>query len=129
MSTQQPDNANVPDWSSEEIINGNTEVYEAFYVYSVLGCQEVMWDSEDKDTDTRVVRKLLQKYWDYFSGNIVGEDVYLTYRIPNPKIGIQHSMKLGKPVATVTAEVPLNLPCTCVPLASLERLLTAFSDL
>ena len=29
-----------------------------------LGCQEVMWDSEGKDADTRVVRKLLQKYWD-----------------------------------------------------------------
>ena len=86
MSTQHPDNANVPDWSSEEVINGNTEVYEAFYAYSVLGCHEVMWDSEGKDTDTRVVRKLLQKYWDYFSANTIGEDVYLTYRIPNPKI-------------------------------------------
>ena len=86
MSTQHPDNANIPQWSTEEVINGNTEVYEAYYVYSALGCQEVMWDSEGKDTDTRVVRKLLQKYWDYFSANTIGEDVYLTYRIPNPKI-------------------------------------------
>ena len=86
MSTQHPDNANIPDWSSEEVINGNAEVYEAYYAYSVLGCQEVMWDSEGKDTDTRVVRKLLQKYWDYFSAHTIGEDIYLTYRIPNPKI-------------------------------------------
>ena len=86
MSTQHPDNANVPAWSNEEVINGNSEVFEAFYAYSTLGCQEVMWDSEGKDTDTRVVRKLLQKNWDYFAGHTIGEDVYLTYRIPNPKI-------------------------------------------
>lgn len=86
MSTQHPDNANIPEWSTEEVINGNTEVYEAYYAYSALGCQEVMWDSEGKDTDTRVVRKLLQKHWDYFSAHTIGEDVFLTYRIPNPKI-------------------------------------------
>jgi phosphoenolpyruvate carboxylase len=45
-----------------------------------------MWDSEGKDTDTRVVRKLLEKHWDYFSSHTIGEDIYLTYRIPNPKI-------------------------------------------
>lgn len=86
MSTQHPDNASIPEWSEGEIINGQSEVYEAFYAYSTLGCQEVMWDSEGKDTDTRVVRKLLQKHWDYFSAHTIGEDVYLTYRIPNPKI-------------------------------------------
>ncbi len=86
MSTQHPDNAAIPEWSTEEVINGTAEVYEAFYSYSTLGCQEVMWDSEGKDTDTRVVRKLLQKHWDYFSAHTIGEDVYLTYRIPNPKI-------------------------------------------
>jgi phosphoenolpyruvate carboxylase len=86
MSTQHPDNAHVPEWNKEEVINGNAEVQEAHYAYSSLGCQEVMWDSEGKDTDTRVSRKLLQKYWDYFAGHTIGEDVYLTYRIPNPKI-------------------------------------------
>jgi len=86
MSTQHPDNANSPEWSSEEVINGNAEVFEAFYAYSTLGCQEVMWDSEGKDTDTRVVRKLLQKHWDYFARNTIGEDIFLTYRIPNPQI-------------------------------------------
>ena len=86
MSTQHPDNANIPEWSDGEVINGNVEVFEAFYAYSALGCQEVMWDSEGKDTDTRVVRKLVQKHWDYFAGHTIGEDVYLTYRIPNPQI-------------------------------------------
>lgn len=86
MSTQHPDNANVPEWSKDEVIDGNAEVFEAFHAYSALGCEEVMWDSEGKDTDTRVVRKLLQKHWDYFAEHTIGEDIYLTYRIPNPKI-------------------------------------------
>lgn len=86
MSTQHPDNANIPEWSEGEVIDGNAEVYEAFYAYETLGCQEVMWDAEGKDVDTRVVRKLLQKHWNFFSGHVIGEDVYLTYRIPNPKI-------------------------------------------
>jgi phosphoenolpyruvate carboxylase len=86
MSTQHPDNANNPEWNKDEVINGPSEVYEAYCAYASLGCQEVMWDSEGKDTDTRVARKLLQKYWDYFASHTIGEDVYLTYRIPNPKI-------------------------------------------
>jgi phosphoenolpyruvate carboxylase len=86
MSTQHPDNANVPEWSNQDVINGSLEVFEAYRAYSILGCQEVMWDSEGKDTDTRVVRKLMQKHWDYFAGHTIGEDILLTYRIPNPKI-------------------------------------------
>jgi phosphoenolpyruvate carboxylase len=86
MSTQHPDNANVPEWSTDKIIDGNAEVFEAYYSYETLGCQEVMWDSEGKDADTHVVRKLLNNYWTYFSEKIIGKDLYLTYRIPNPKI-------------------------------------------
>jgi phosphoenolpyruvate carboxylase len=86
MSTQHPDNVTVPAWSPDPVIDGNAEVYEAYYAYQTLGCQEVMWDSEGKDVDTRVVRKLLSSHWDYFSQNVLGEDLYLTYRIPNPTI-------------------------------------------
>jgi phosphoenolpyruvate carboxylase len=86
MSTQHPDNVNVPEWSRSEIIDGNAEVHEAFYAYDTLGCQEVMWDSEGKDADTRVVRKLFDKHWDYFKEHVIGKDIYLTYRIPNPRI-------------------------------------------
>jgi phosphoenolpyruvate carboxylase len=86
MSTQHPDNVNIPEWSQGEVIDGNAEVHEAYYAYETLGCQEVMWDSEGKDADTRVVRKLLSNHWDYFERNVIGEDLYLTYRIPNPTI-------------------------------------------
>jgi phosphoenolpyruvate carboxylase len=84
MSTQHPDNVNVPEWSQGPVIDGNAEVFEAFFAYNTLGCQEVMWDSEGKDVDTRVVRKLLSNHWDYFSKNELGKDLFLTYRIPNP---------------------------------------------
>jgi phosphoenolpyruvate carboxylase len=86
MSTQHPDNINVPDWSSGDVIDGNAEIFEAYFACETLGCQEVMWDSEGKDVDTRVVRKLLNNYSEYFLTHTLGEDVFLTYRIPNPKV-------------------------------------------
>ncbi|MGQ9460903.1 MAG: phosphoenolpyruvate carboxylase [Candidatus Bathyarchaeaceae archaeon] len=86
MSTQHPDNANVPPWSEGNVIQGDAEVYEAYFAYSSLGCHEVMWDSEGKDADTRVVRKLLASHEDYFKENVLGKNVFLTYRIPNPKV-------------------------------------------
>jgi len=88
MSTQHPDNASVPAWSESEIIGGNAEILEAFFAYETLGCEEVMWDAEGKDVDTRVVRKLLDKYQDCFRTHVLGKDRFLTYRIPNPRIEV-----------------------------------------
>src|SRR4030066_291167 len=102
MSTQHPDNANVPAWSNNEIIGGNAEILEAYFAYETLGCQEVMWDAEGKDVDTRVVRKLLEKYQDYFRGHVIGKDIFLTYRIPNPRIEV-----VEKKVAVETLQ---NIP-------------------
>ncbi|HUI01060.1 MAG TPA: phosphoenolpyruvate carboxylase [Nitrososphaerales archaeon] len=88
MTTQHPDNANTPPWSSQTngVIEGETELDEAYIAYSKLACSEVMWDSEGKDVDTNVVRKLLSKYSDYFMDNVFGRDIFLTYRIPNPLV-------------------------------------------
>lgn len=88
MSTQHPDNVNIPEWCEGDVISGNVEICEAHFAYETLGCQEVMWDAEGKDVDTRVVRKLLDKYEKYFKTHVLGEDVFLTYRIPNPKIEV-----------------------------------------
>jgi len=104
MSTQHPDNVNVPSWSPTEVIDGNAEVHEAYYSYETLGCQEVMWDSEGKDADTRVVRKLLSSHWEYFEKNVIGKDLFLTYRIPNPSV---------EPIEKkVVVETLLNIPVT-----------------
>ncbi len=105
MSTQHPDNANVPEWSQDEVIDGNAEVHEACYAYQTLGCEEVMWDSEGKDADTHVIRKLISSHWDYFEKNIIGEKVCLTYRIPNPSIE-----SIEKKVVVETLQ---NIPVTC----------------
>ena len=102
MSTQHPDNVNSPSWSNSEIIDGNAEILEAYFAYETLGCQEVMWDAEGKDVDTRVVRKLLEKYQDYFRGHVIGKDIFLTYRIPNPRIEV-----VEKKVAVETLQ---NIP-------------------
>lgn len=86
MSTQHPDNVNTPFFSDAEMIGGESEVKEAFYVFSQLGCREQMWDSEGKEADNQVVEKLLTKYDDFFSKTKLGKDVFLTYRVPNPGV-------------------------------------------
>jgi phosphoenolpyruvate carboxylase len=86
MSTQHPDNVNVPFFSTNTELSGEDEIQEAFYAYSHLHCVEQMWDAEGKETDNYVVRKLLTKYESYFRKNKLGTDIFLTLRVPNPKI-------------------------------------------
>ncbi len=86
MSTQHPDNAKVPEWSRGEAIEGEDEVTEAFLSFSNFGTQEVMWDAEGKDVDTHVIRKLLSRYTEFFKKRQIGKDIYVTYRLPNPRI-------------------------------------------
>ena len=46
-----------------------------------------MWDSEGKEADNQVVRKLLTSYPDFFrNANLLGRDIALTLRVPNPRI-------------------------------------------
>ena len=86
MSTQHPDNINTPFFSDSEVLTGEAEIKEAFYVFSQLGCREQMWDSEGKEVDDEVIEKLLSKYTEFFKKNIIGKDVFLTYRVPNPSV-------------------------------------------
>jgi phosphoenolpyruvate carboxylase len=86
MSTQHPDNATTPFFSDSQVMGGEDEVKEAFYVYSTLGCSEQMWDSEGKEVDNYVVKKLLNNYGHYFAKNRLGRDRFLTVRVPNPGV-------------------------------------------
>jgi phosphoenolpyruvate carboxylase len=104
MSTQHPDNISPPPWADNEVIEGEAELREAFFAYKDLGCDEVMWDSEGKDVDTNVVRKLFSSYPEYFQKNVIGEDIFLTYRIPNPQIEIAER----KIVTTTLDTIPLS---------------------
>jgi len=84
MSTQHPDNVNVPFFSKAEKIGGEDEIKEAYYTFSHLGIDEQMWDVEGKEVDNYVVKKLLTTYEHFFRENVLGEDVRLTLRVPNP---------------------------------------------
>jgi len=86
MSTQHPDNVNLPFFAESTELGGEDEVQEAYYAYSHLGCSEQMWDCEGKEVDNFVVRKLLSKYDSFFREKRLGRDVFLTLRVPNPEI-------------------------------------------
>jgi len=86
MSTQHPDNIQLPPWANGETISGEAEVRETFFAYHELKCGEQMWDWEGKDVDPNIVRKLLVNYPEFFRENVIGKDVFLTYRVPNPSV-------------------------------------------
>ncbi len=86
MSTQHPDNVRLPFFAESPDMSGDDEVQEAYYAFSHLGCDEQMWDCEGKEVDNFVVRKLLTKYEYFFSQTKLGEDVFLTLRVPNPDV-------------------------------------------
>src|SRR6266542_1655433 len=83
MSTQHPDNVTTPFFATGALLTPDDEVREAYYAFSHLGCEEQMWDFEGKEVDEHVVEKLLTTYDDYFATHRLGEDVFLTPRIPN----------------------------------------------
>ena len=86
MSTQHPDNVNLPFFAESTVMGGEDEIQEAFYALSHLHCDEQMWDCEGKEVDSFVVKKLLTKYGPYFKENRLGRDVFLTLRVPNPTV-------------------------------------------
>lgn len=89
MSTQHPDNAAAPPYAVDGVIKGDGEIIEAVDAFS-LGCDEQMWDSEGKDTDTHVIQKLLSNYSDFFrEERRLGRDTVITMRVPNPAIEVE----------------------------------------
>lgn len=86
MSTQHPDNVQVPFFAETQDLGGEDEIREAYYAYADLGCDEQMWDVEGKEVDTFVVKKLLSRYESFFREKQLGRDVRLTLRVPNPSV-------------------------------------------
>ncbi len=86
MSTQHPDNVSIPFFAETSDMSGEDEIQEAYYAFSHLGCCEQMWDSEGKEVDNYVVKKLLTKYTHFFKQKRLGRDVFLTLRVPNPTV-------------------------------------------
>ncbi|HFC98170.1 MAG TPA: phosphoenolpyruvate carboxylase [Thermosulfurimonas dismutans] len=86
MSTQHPDNVSLPFFAETSDMSGEDEIQEAYYAFSHLGCEEQMWDSEGKEVDDFVVKKLLTRYPHFFRKNRLGETCFLTLRVPNPSV-------------------------------------------
>ncbi|MBX6422910.1 phosphoenolpyruvate carboxylase [Thermosulfurimonas sp. F29] len=86
MSTQHPDNVSLPFFAETSDMSGEDEIQEAYYAFSHLGCDEQMWDSEGKEVDDFVVKKLLTRYAHFFRNRRLGRDCFLTLRVPNPSV-------------------------------------------
>jgi phosphoenolpyruvate carboxylase len=86
MSTQHPDNVNPPFFAEDPQLSGEDEIQEAYYAFSHLTCDEQMWDCEGKEVDNYVVKKLLTRYETFFKNNRLGEDIFITLRVPNPTV-------------------------------------------
>jgi phosphoenolpyruvate carboxylase len=104
MSTQHPDNVNSPFFSDSEVLAGETEIKETYYVFSHLDMREQMWDCEGKEVDNHVVEKLLSRYPKFFSENKLGRDFYLTLRVPNPNV----EKAQGKILLETLESIPRN---------------------
>lgn len=105
MSTQHPDNVQLPFFAESQDMSGDDEIQEAYYAFSHLGCDEQMWDCEGKEVDDFVVRKLLTKYEHFFRNNRLGDNVRLTLRLPNPDV--------EKNEAKVLVEALESIPRSC----------------
>lgn len=105
MSTQHPDNVQLPFFAENPDMSGDDEIQEAYYAFSHLGCDEQMWDCEGKEVDDFVVRKLLTKYDHFFKKSHLGTDVRLTLRLPNPDV--------EKNEAKVFLETLESIPRSC----------------
>lgn len=105
MSTQHPDNVQLPFFAENQDMSGDDEIQEAYYAFSHLGCDEQMWDCEGKEVDAYVVRKLLTKYEHFFKQTRLGEEVRLTLRLPNPDV--------EKSEAKIFVETLDSIPRSC----------------
>lgn len=105
MSTQHPDNVRLPFFAESQDMSGDDEIKEAYYAFSHLECDEQMWDFEGKEVDSFVVRKLLTRYEHFFQKTKLGEDVFLTLRVPNPDVEKQE--------AKILIETLESIPRSC----------------
>jgi phosphoenolpyruvate carboxylase len=94
MASQHPDHASTPWWNSDALIDASQETKETMIAFEELGIDEYMWDWEGKLVDESVTERLLAQNYDYFQKNPLGEERFLTYRLPNPFV--ETEFRLGR---------------------------------
>ncbi len=124
MATQHPDNAGAPWWGENPFVTTREEIEELVTLFRELPIDEYMWDWEGKYVDEAVGEKLFASSLEYFRERPLGEELYLTYRIPAWEEGKSHRMArafmnilsltdLGKDLALRTPPVTeMFLPLT-----------------
>jgi phosphoenolpyruvate carboxylase len=101
MSTQHPDHASVPYWHDREFIRTNYESRETFSSFSELGIYEYMWDWEGKLVDESVLERLFGDYFDFFKKNPLGQQTFLTFILPNPKV--ETEFRIGRALMNIAS--------------------------
>jgi phosphoenolpyruvate carboxylase len=94
LFTQHPDHANIPYWADKADVSTEDEILESYICFQELQADEIKWDWEGKLVDEAFLEKLLSKYYDYFKEFQIGRDIFVTYRLPNPRV--QSEFRLGR---------------------------------
>lgn len=109
MATQHPDNAGKPYWNSRAFISTTAEIKECYLCFSDLKIDEYNWDWEGKFVDEAVVDRLLHKYYQYFKKHPLGQDKFLTFRIPNPRVEKQFRLARAFMVMITSSQLAQSL--------------------
>ena len=83
MATQHPDNACKSFFSDNLFVSTAEEIEECALCFQKLKVHEYMWDWEGKFVDEAVIDRLYQQHFEFFKKNQIGQDLFLTFRIPN----------------------------------------------
>jgi phosphoenolpyruvate carboxylase len=94
MVSQHPDNARSPYWHANAFVPTGSETEECFLSFSDLGVSEYKWDWEGKLVDESVIERLYAQYYDFFKKYPLGQDRFLTFRLPNPTV--ETEFRLGR---------------------------------
>lgn len=105
MVTQHPDNANSPYWHNDPYVSTRYETEEAFRSFSELGATEYKWDWEGKFVDESVIERLFSHNAEYFKKHTLGKDVFLTFRLPNPKV--ETEFRIGRAFINIMGNASL----------------------
>ncbi len=128
MTTQHPDHANVPYWHRNALIRTHSEAYECFLSFSEYGCDEHMWDWEGKLVDESVLERLLSEHELFFQDHPLGQDKFLTFRLPNPKV--ETEFRLGRALMNIllTSSLAQQLGLPASPIFEVVLPLTETAD-
>lgn len=94
MFSQHPDHVGKPYWHTKPLIETRDELKECFLMMRDIGAEEVMWDWEGKLVDEAVMERLLGEHLSFFKKHPLGEKVFLTFRVPNPRV--ESGYRLGR---------------------------------